>query len=72
MDAKDIKGMTVEEINEMIAGEQGMLQKLKFSHAISPIENPMKIRQTRRILARLKTELHARELAEINGNGKKS
>lgn len=64
MDAKDIKGLTVEEIKEKIAGEESMLQKLKFSHAISPIENPMKIRQTRRFLARLKTELHARELAE--------
>ncbi len=64
MDAKDIKGLTVEEIKEKIAGEQGMLEKLKFSHSISPIENPMKIRQTRRFLARLRTELKARELAE--------
>lgn len=64
MDAKDIKGLTVEEIKEKIAGEEGMLEKLKFSHAISPIENPMKIRENRRFLARLKTELRARELAE--------
>ncbi len=69
MEAKDIRVLTVEEIKEKIAGEEAMLKKLKFSHAISPIENPMKIRQTRKFLARLKTELHIRELSEINGNG---
>ena len=64
MDAKEIKGLTVEEIREKIEGEEAMLKKQKFSHAISPIENPMKIRQTRRFLARLKTELRVRVLAE--------
>lgn len=66
MDAKEIKGLTLEEIKEKIAGESEMLGKLKFSHSISPIENPMKIRQSRRLLARLNTELRARELAENN------
>ena len=64
MNAKDIRGLTLEEINEMIGGEEAMLEKMKFSHAISPIENPMKIRQSRKKLARLKTELRAREIAE--------
>jgi large subunit ribosomal protein L29 len=42
--------------------EKRNLQKLKFAHAISPIENPMKIRATRRLIARLNTELRAKEL----------
>jgi len=33
------------------------LQKLKFAHAISPIENPMKISLAKRLIARMNTEL---------------
>lgn len=38
------------------------LKKMKFSHAVNPIENPTSIRDTRRSLARLKTEQRKREL----------
>ncbi|WP_419241900.1 50S ribosomal protein L29 [Cardinium endosymbiont of Nabis limbatus] len=31
------------------------LVKLRFAHAVSPIENPIKIRETRKSIARLKT-----------------
>ena len=37
------------------------LKKLKFAHAISPLENPMTIRGVRREIARLKSELKKRE-----------
>ena len=39
-----------------------VMQKLKFAHAISPIENPMKIKETRKLIARLETELKAKAL----------
>ena len=39
------------------------LKKLEFAHAISPLENPMSIRDLRKDVARLKTELRKRELA---------
>jgi large subunit ribosomal protein L29 len=35
--------------------ERDYLVKLRFAHSVSPIENPMKIRETRKIIARLKT-----------------
>ena len=64
MKNSEIKALTVEELQEKIKTESDGLQKLNFAHAISPIENPMKIRQTKKTIARLKTELRAKELAK--------
>ncbi len=60
---KDIQALTDEEIKEKLLLESDMLRKLKFSHAISPIENPNKIRETKRVIAQLKTEKRVRELS---------
>ncbi len=57
----DIKSLSADELKDKIAGEEESLQKMKFAHAISPIENPMKIRHTRKLIARLKTELSAKK-----------
>ncbi len=57
MKYKEIENLTIEEINNRISEELGILKKLKFSHAISPIDNPLRIRNTRRIIARLYTAL---------------
>ncbi|MCB0492943.1 MAG: 50S ribosomal protein L29 [Cyclobacteriaceae bacterium] len=58
----EIKAYTVDELKEKIGSEQEALRKLKFAHQISSIENPLKIQETRRLVARLKTELRAKEL----------
>ncbi|QHT69082.1 50S ribosomal protein L29 [Rhodocytophaga rosea] len=58
----EIKSLSVDELQEKLAAEQETLQKLAFGHAISPIENPMKIRVSRKTIARLKTQLRAVEL----------
>ncbi len=64
MNNPEIKEMSKEELKEKIKSEKEVLQKLKFAHAISPIENPMKIKSARRYIARLQTELRAKELSE--------
>lgn len=61
MKNQDIKGLNVESLKEQLAAEQETLQRLKFAHAVSPIENPMKIKATRKIIARLKTELTVKQ-----------
>lgn len=38
------------------------LQKLRFNHAVSPIENTNVLLKLRRDIARIKTELRAREI----------
>ena len=62
MKYSEIKVLTVEELEQKIKGEQETLQKLKFSHAVSPIENPMRLRETKKLIARLKTALRVKEL----------
>jgi len=64
MKSAEIRKLKVEEIKEKIRGEKESLQKMKFAHAISPIENPMKIRETKKLIARLYTELRNKELAK--------
>ena len=62
MKQSEICELTTEEIKEKIATEQSTLTKMKMNHAVSPLENPMIIRATRRNIARLMTELRKREL----------
>jgi large subunit ribosomal protein L29 len=57
----EIKGLTLPELNEKIGSEKETMRKMKFAHQVSAIENPMKIRETRKLIARLKTELTAKE-----------
>ncbi len=62
MKSKEIKGMGVAELNEQISTEKEALRKMKFAHQVSAIENPMKMKESRKLIARLKTELRAKEI----------
>ena len=62
MKNSDIKALTATELKEKIASEKETLRKIQFAHKISSIENPMRINQTRKLIARLHTELRAKEL----------
>jgi large subunit ribosomal protein L29 len=64
MKNSEIKALSADEIKQKLAIEKEALGKLKFAHAISPIENPMKIRESKKVIARLQTELKAKELAK--------
>jgi large subunit ribosomal protein L29 len=57
--------LSVEELQQRLIAERENLQKLKFAHAISPVENPMRIKDTRRTIARILTLLRNKE-AEVN------
>lgn len=59
MKYSEIKGLSPEECQGKLDEELTSLQQLKFAHAISPIENPMRIRQSKRNVARLKTAQNA-------------
>jgi large subunit ribosomal protein L29 len=64
MKQADIAQLSVSDIREKIQEEASALTKLKLNHAVSPAENPLRIRSTRRTIARLRTELRKRETAE--------
>lgn len=57
----EIAGLSVEELREKILSEKDSYRKLRFAHRVSSIENPMKIRESRKLIARLYTELNAKE-----------
>ena len=58
---KGLNGMSDSDLQARLNEDKLRLKKLKFAHAISPLENPMTIRGVRRDIARLKTELKKRE-----------
>lgn len=57
-----LKSMNVQDLQSRIAEDELRIKKLKFGHAVSPLENPMSIRDIRRDLARTKTELRKKQL----------
>lgn len=52
-----LKDMSLEDLKARIQEDELRLKKLEFAHAITPLENPMSIRDLRRDISRLKTEL---------------
>lgn len=61
MKNSEIKALNTNELKEKIVSEREALRKIVFAHQVSAIENPMKIRETRKLIARLNTELTQRE-----------
>ncbi|HNW99413.1 MAG TPA: 50S ribosomal protein L29 [Bacteroidales bacterium] len=59
-----VKELSTSDLKERLEEEKKQLTKLKFNHAVSPLENPMKIKAYKKTVARLQTELRARELKE--------
>jgi len=57
---KDIKSLSSEQLLAKVGENKDVLAKLKFAHAVSPIENPMRIKFLRKDIARMITELNAR------------
>ncbi len=66
-----ISQFSTPEIIERLEEERKQLSKLKINHTVSPLENPMKIKEFKRMIARLKTELRKRELNGENISAKK-
>jgi large subunit ribosomal protein L29 len=64
MKTEVIRELSTPEIKERLVEERNSLTKLRLTHAISPLDNPRKIGENRRTVARLLTELKKRELAE--------
>jgi len=59
----ELKDLTVIELKDKLQEERSTLTKLRFSHTVSPIESPMRLRSKRKEVARVLTELRQRELA---------
>jgi len=64
MKQKEVKELSIDELNEKLVSFKKELSDLKMTHAISPIENPMQIKNLRRTIARIFTELTVRSIQE--------
>lgn len=64
MRASEIRDLTTEELQARIKDERDKLLRLRLNHAVSSIENPSDIKNSRRTIARLETLLRERLTAE--------
>ena len=62
MKAIDIHNMTDVELNGKLKELKSELFNLRFRHASGQLENPLSIRNCKRDIARVNTEIRAREL----------
>ncbi|GGG55601.1 50S ribosomal protein L29 [Croceivirga lutea] len=61
MKQAEIIELSVEELQQKLAEVKKEYEDLKMAHSVTPLENPLQIRSTRRTVARLATELTKRE-----------
>tara|TARA_B110000444_G_C18541986_1_gene456146 strand:- start:345 stop:548 length:204 start_codon:yes stop_codon:yes gene_type:complete len=66
MKASIIKDTPENELLEMLSSEKEKFSKMKMSHEVSPLENPKLITLTRKVIARIKTELSKRRIEAKN------
>lgn len=57
MKQAEIKNLSVEDIKAKLVELRATYNKTKLAHKITPLENPIQIRDLRRTIARLETEL---------------
>ena len=57
----EITALTDQELNDKVKEGKESLNKMKLNHNVSPIENPLTIRHTRKTVARLLTEATKRK-----------
>ena len=62
MKHSEIKELTTQELEERLVEEKTNLAKSRMTHAISPLENPLSIKETRKNVARINFELRNREI----------
>ncbi len=60
----EIRQLTTKELVERIDTEKSILSRMKFNHAISPLDNPLKIKEAKKTVAQLLTELSNRKATD--------
>jgi large subunit ribosomal protein L29 len=63
MKSSEILELSDKELQERLDNEKDYLSRLRLNHAISPLDNPNKIVESRRNVARMMTELTRRKKA---------
>lgn len=61
----ELKEFNLEDLRSELAESEAQYHKMTFDHATKGLENPLRLREVRRDIARLKTEVRKRELSEM-------
>lgn len=61
-----VKELSTADIKDRLDEERKLLVRMKLNHAVSPLENPNQIKEKRKTIARMETELRRRILEENN------
>ena len=62
MKIAEIRELSTQELLERVDTEVAAYAQKRINHSISPMENPSQLKQQRKLIARMKTELRQREL----------
>tara|TARA_B100001142_G_scaffold323034_1_gene372384 strand:+ start:838 stop:1035 length:198 start_codon:yes stop_codon:yes gene_type:complete len=62
MKAQVLTDMPLNELHDLLSTEREKLVRMKMSHAVSPMENPMQIKVARKTVARIMTEISRRNI----------
>jgi len=67
MELKKMRDMTATELNVELSKMKKELFNLRFQHATGQLENPVKMRELKKDIARVKTIIREKELAKVQG-----
>ena len=62
MKQKEIEKLSTEDLIDKLADFKKKLSDLKLNHSVSPIENPLQIREIRRVISRISTAMTMKKL----------
>tara|TARA_X000001036_G_scaffold383182_1_gene376358 strand:- start:6251 stop:6448 length:198 start_codon:yes stop_codon:yes gene_type:complete len=58
MNNSELRALNLNDLQNKLLDEKENLSKLKFSHSVTPIENPSKIYKSRKLIAKIMTEIN--------------
>ena len=61
MKSSEIKLLSVEDLQDKLVESKKQLSDLKLNHAVSPLENPIQIKNVRRTVSRILTQKAAKQ-----------
>jgi len=64
MKTSEIRELSTQDLLERLDTEKTMYTRMKLNHAITPLDNPQKLKEARLSIARMNTELRSRELSK--------
>ncbi len=68
MEKEVIRELGTAELIERLEEDKKQLVRLRLNHAVSPLENPNKIKSYKKAIARMETELRRRQIEEAKNN----